>query len=470
MEFIYLITGLLLGGLLGWLYFKNKLHSNKGTCLEESEKLKGEINQVNLLKSRFEERNLLLQQTINSIQEEILKEREKNLTLNSDYASLNADHQNLKLKLEENKKEMNELQQKFSAEFKNIANSILEEKSKIFTEQNRVNIEGILKPLNEKIKDFEKKVEDTYDKESKQRYSLEREIKSLYDLNIQITKEASNLTNALKGQSKTMGNWGEVILESILEKSGLIKDSEYFVQESITDEEGKRYQPDIIIQLPENKCMIIDSKVSLVSYERYCSAEEETEKAQALKNHILSVRNHIKNLGSKSYQNLNELETLDFVLMFMPIEPAFSLAVQHDISLFNEALERNIVLVTPSTLLATLKTIASIWRQEKQNKNALEIARQGGALYDKFEGLLKDLIELGNKLKGTQKSYEDSMKKLYSGTGNLIKRAEDIKKLGAKATKSLPQSLVDRIDETDQPAASGPLQFEEETAEMDANV
>ncbi len=384
-----------------------------------------------------------------SIQEEILKEREKNVSLSSNLASINADNRNLQTRLEENRKEIEELQAKFSAEFKNIANSILEEKSRIFTEQNKNNIEGILKPLNDKIKDFEKRVEETYDRESKQRFSLEREIKNLYELNLQITKEASNLTSALKGQSKTMGNWGEVILESVLEKSGLVKDREYIVQESLMSEEGKRFQPDVIVNLPENKCIIIDSKVSLLGYEKYCSSEDETDKKAALKDHIISVRNHIKNLNQKNYQTLYQLRSLDFVLMFMPVEPAFSLAVQYDIGLFNEAFEKNIVLVSPSTLLATLKTIASIWRQEKQNRNALEIARQSGALYDKFEGLLKDLIEIGNKIKGTRKAYEDAMKKLSTGSGNLIKRAEDIKKLGAKATKSLPADLVDRMDESE---------------------
>lgn len=445
MDLIYFAAGLLLGILFTWFLLKAKYQSRSAESVALNEK----INSLNIEKSRFEERNNLLQETIKNIQSEILKEREKNLLLSTDYASINADNQNLKIRLDENRKEIEELQQKFSAEFRNIANSILEEKSKIFTEQNKNNIEGILKPLNEKIKDFEKKVEETYDRESKQRFSLEREIKNLHELNLQITKEASNLTNALKGQSKTMGNWGEVILESILEKSGLVKDREYIVQESLFSEEGKRFQPDVVVNLPENKCIIIDSKVSLVSYERYCSSEDESEKNSALKSHIQSVKNHVKNLSLKNYQSLYEMKSLDFVLMFMPIEPAFSLAVQYDISIFNEAFEKNIVIVSPSTLLATLKTIASIWRQEKQNRNALEIARQSGALYDKFEGLLKDLIEIGNKIKSTQRSYEDAMKKIYSGSGNLMKRAEDIKKLGAKTTKTLPQNLIDRIDESE---------------------
>jgi DNA recombination protein RmuC len=446
MDIVLFTAGLLLGVLFTWLILKSKFRSFLSPG--EIQKLRDEINQVNLEKSRYEERNNLLLESIKDVQDEIIKEREKNFTLNSDYSSLKADYQNLQQRMAENKNEIEQLQQKFTTEFKNIANTLLEEKSRTFTEQNKNNIDGILKPLNEKIKDFEKKVEETYDRESKQRFSLEREIKNLQELNLQITREASSLTSALKGQSKTMGNWGEVILESILEKSGLVKDREYLVQECLTTEEGKRYQPDVILLLPENRCMIIDSKVSLVAYEKYCSAEDEDEKAVELKNHIQSVRTHIKTLGAKSYQNLQDVQTLDFVLLFMPVEPAFSLAVQTDYNLYQEAFERNIVLVTPSTLLATLKTIESIWRQEKQNRNALEIARQSGALYDKFEGLLRDLIDLGNKIKSSQKTYEDAMRKLHTGNGNLIKKVEDIRKLGAKVTKTLPQSLVDRIDET----------------------
>jgi DNA recombination protein RmuC len=449
MDFVYLFTGIIIGGVLTWLLLKSRYQTSAEFTQDEKNKLDGEILQLSLNSGRLEERNLLLQDSLKNLQDEIYKEREMNISLRSENAAVKADIQNLLKKLEENKSEMEQLQQKFSTEFRNVANNILEEKSRIFTEQNRINIEGILKPLNEKIKDFEKRVEDTYDRESKQRFSLEREIKNLQELNVQITKEASNLTNALKGQSKTMGNWGEVILESILEKSGLVKDREYLVQESITTEEGKRFQPDIIIKLPDNKCVIVDSKVSLIAYEKYCSSDNEEERNAALRNHILSVRTHIKQLSLKNYQNLQDIKTLDFVLLFMPIEPAFSLAVQNDINLFNEAFEKNIVLVTPSTLLATLKTIASIWRQENQNRNAMEIARQGGALYDKLEGLLKDLIEIGNKIKGSQKSYEDAMKKLYSGSGNLLKRAEDIRKLGAKVTKILPQNLLDKIDESE---------------------
>jgi DNA recombination protein RmuC len=345
---------------------------------------------------------------------------------------------------------MENLQQKFSAEFKNIANDLLEEKSRKFTEQNKTNIESILNPLNEKLKEFQKRIEETYDKESKQRFSLEKEIKILFDLNQQMAKEANNLTIALKGQTKTQGSWGEFILDSILEKSGLQKGREYQIQETFINEDGKRRQPDVIINLPENKSLIIDSKVSLLAYENYCSSENEGDKAAYLKEHISSIRKHLRELSAKNYQNLYQLNSLDFVLLFMPIEPAFSLAVQNDLNIFNEAFERNIVIVSPSTLLATLRTIASIWRQEYQNRNALEIARQSGALYDKFQGLISDLIELGKKMNAMQLNYEEAMKKLYSGRGNLLSSVEKIKRLGAKATKSLPQSLLNRVEDPDE--------------------
>ena len=270
-------------------------------------------------------------------------------------------------------------------------------------------------------------------------------------MNQEITKEAKNLTEALKGQSKTQGNWGEFILESILEKSGLVKGREYLVQESITAESGKRFQPDIIIKLPENKSIVIDSKVSLVGYEKIVSSENENEKQLGLREHINSIRSHIKNLSSKNYQNLYQLESLDFVLMFMPIEPAFALAVQQDPQIFNDAFEQNIVIVSPSTLLATLRTIASIWRQEKQNKNAVEIARQSGELLDKFIAFVEDLISVGKGLDSTKENYVKAMNKLVEGRGNLVSRTEKIKQLGAKANKTLPPSILNRsIEDTEE--------------------
>ncbi|HVO74324.1 MAG TPA: DNA recombination protein RmuC [Ignavibacteriaceae bacterium] len=399
---------------------------------------------------KAEERNKIFEERNTALSSELNIERARILELNRSHSAMEADCKNLQGRLCEQKEELENLQQKFSAEFKNIANELLEEKSRKFTEQNKTNIESILNPLNEKLKEFQKRVEDTYDKESKQRFSLEKEIKILFDLNQQMAKEANNLTVALKGQTKTQGSWGEFILDSILEKSGLQKGREYQVQETFTNEDGRRRQPDVIINLPENKCLIIDSKVSLFAYESYCSSDNENDKSLYLKDHIASIRKHIRELSSKNYQSLYQINTLDFVLLFMPIEPAFSLAVQNDLNIFNEAFERNIVIVSPSTLLATLRTIASIWRQEYQNRNALEIARQSGALYDKFQGMISDLIELGKKMRAMEINYDEAMKKLISGRGNLVSSVEKIKKLGAKATKSLPQSLLERVDEDDE--------------------
>ena len=265
-----------------------------------------------------------------------------------------------------------------------------------------------------------------------------------------MSKDATNLTKAIKGDSKVQGGMGEIILERVLERSGLMKDREYFVQESFTSEDGRRRQPDVIIKLPEGKNIIIDSKMSLTDYERYFSAENEEEQLLALKSHVQSIKRHIKQLSEKNYHNVYNIGSLDFVLMFIPIEPAFGLAVHYDNELFAEAFERNIVIVSTSTLLATLKTIASIWRQEKQNQNAQEIARQSGALYDKFVGLVEDLIEIGKKMDMSKKSYESAMKKLSLGTGNLVGRAEKIKELGAKTTKTLPAELLNRAAEKEQ--------------------
>ena len=415
MEIIYLLIGLIVGGVSAFFIAKSKFGSGNSFLNQQLQKSEGELS----------------------------SEREKVIKLNSELSALNSDYRNLQEKLAEQKTEIEELEKRFIKEFENLANKILDEKSTKFTEQNRQNLDQILKPLGEKIKDFEKKVEDVYVTDSKERASLVQQIKTLHELNQQMSKDATNLTNALKGESKTQGNWGEFILESLLEKSGLAKDREYFLQESITSGDGKRFQPDVVIKLPENKSVVIDSKVSLVAYEKFSSAENEDERLGSIKEHILSIRNHIKNLNGKNYQNLYGINGLDFVLMFLPIEPAFSLALQNDSGLFQEAYDKNIVIVSPTTLLATLRTIASIWRQENQNKNAIEIARQSGALYDKFVGFVEDLQTIGSRIEQTQNAYSDAMKKLSTGRGNLLNSAEKIRKLGAKTSKTLPQSMID---------------------------
>jgi len=425
MEIIYLIFGLLIGAVAAWLIASSKFKGDAG---------------------RVEERSRLLEVDKSSLQSELKTERDKSEKLNSEYSFLKSDYSNLQTKLSEQKAEIEELQQKFTKEFENLANRIFDDKTKRFSEQSKTNLAEILNPLKERITEFQSKVEETNKESIKGNASLREQLSMLKDMNQQITQEAKNLTEALKGQSKTQGNWGEFILESILEKSGLVKGREYVVQESLTSESGKRFQPDVIIKLPENKSIIIDSKVSLVGYERFVSSEDENEKQLALREHINSIRSHIKSLSSKNYQNLYQLESLDFVLMFMPIEPAFALAVQNDPSIFNDAFEMNIVIVSPSTLLATLRTISSIWRQENQNKNALEIARQAGSLYDKFVNFYNDLLDVGKRMDSAKDSYENAMKKIHDGRGNLISGVEKIKQLGAKTSKTMPPAAVNRAE------------------------
>lgn len=342
------------------------------------------------------------------------------------------------------KEELSSGQAAMLAQFNSLASEVLDQKSRKFAEHNKDQIQQILSPLAERIGRFEQQVTAANQDNLTQSVALRTEIQKLAELNTRITQEAENLTKAIKGDTKVQGNWGEFILESILEKSGLVKDREYVVQASFTTGEGKRYQPDVIVNLPEGRHIIIDSKVSLVNYERFFSLEDEEDRTLALKRHVQSMRKHIKDLGEKNYQGHYHLDSLDFILMFVPIEPAFSLAAQHDLSLFNEAYEKNIVLVSPSTLIATLRTIANIWKQERQNQNALEIAERSGALYDKFVGLVEDLTQLGRQMDTAQKSYTEAMRKLSQGKGNLVRRTEHIKALGAKASKSLEQKLIDR--------------------------
>lgn len=433
MEIIVGITGLAIGGLIGWLLNKSAqssvLQDVRTRLLVEQEKSLGLVSQLD------EEKRIA------SV------ERSKVLELSTVFSRTDADYKNLQLKLAEQQKEMEGLQEKFTTQFENLANKIFDEKGKKFADQNKINLGEILNPLREKISDFEKKVELTNTESIKNHSALREQLTNLKELNQQITKEASNLTRALKGDSKAQGNWGEYILESILEKSGLVKGREYFIQESLTSEDGKRLQPDVVIKLPDNKNLIIDSKVSLVAYERFMSADDETERSIQLKQHIVSLRQHIKGLSEKNYQTLYSAGSLDFILLFVPIEPAFSASVRYDVEIFNDAFEKNIVIVSPSTLIATLRTISSIWKQEFQNRNTVEIARQATALYEKFRGFTEDLIEMGNQLKRTQSSYEGAMNKLSTGKGNLVSSVEKIRLLGLKPTKTIDQRLVERADD-----------------------
>lgn len=387
-----------------------------------------------------------LKQNLNKIEldrEDIRREKE---LLSSELARKNADFENLKQKNEEQKAEVEKLQEKFTKEFENLANKILDEKSSKFTIQNKENLDSILKPLHEKIQHFEKRVEETNKEDITRSADLRRQIIGLKELNEQMSKETTNLTKALKGDTKMQGNWGELVLERVLERSGLQKDSEYFVQQSFTTDEGKRVMPDIIIHLPGNKKLIVDSKVSLIAYERYINEPDDSEKPAHLKNHVLSVRKRVSELGEKNYHQLYEMDSPDFVLLFIPIESAFAIASMEYPNLYSEAFEKNIIIVTPTTLLAVLKTIDSMWQNEKQKENAIEIATQAGRLYDSFVNLTEELIKVGNQIGTVQKSYESAMVKL-TGKGNLIKRVENLKTLGAKASKQQNQKLLKRAEE-----------------------
>ena len=359
-----------------------------------------------------------------------------------------AEMENLQQKNTEQKADVEKLQEKFTKEFENLANRILDVKSEKFTKQNKENIENILNPLKEKIKTFEDKVEKSQKENISIHSSLKEQLLNLQSQNLKITQEAENLTKALKGDSKMQGNWGELVLERVLEKSGLEKDREYSVQQSFTREDGSRVLPDVIINLPDGKKMVVDSKVSLTAYERYINAEEEFQE-KFLKEHIGSIKNHVDQLSSKKYEDLYEMESPDFVLMFIPIEPAFAIAINNDNSIYNKAFEQNIVIVTPSTLLATLRTIDSMWNNEKQQRNAIEIARQAGALYDKFEGFISDLTKVGKKMDEAKFEYKGAMNKLVEGRGNIITSIEKLKKMGAKAKKSLPEKYLERAQQDD---------------------
>jgi len=361
-----------------------------------------------------------------------------------------SDSGNVQQRLKEHREELEVLRVQMKDQFAAIASEVVIRNSARIQEEHKEKLEDVLNPLREKIERFENQVKLTHEERLREHQSLKDELGQLQNLNKTIGLEARNLVTALKGQAKTQGNWGEMILERVLESSGLVKGREYEVQSSYQTEDGRRLQPDVIINLPEGRHIVIDSKVSLIAYDRYCQAEEnDPQRALALKEHLLSIRKHVRDLGGKNYQSLYGINTLDFVLLFVPIEPAFALAVENDQELFNEAFSQNIVLVTTSTMLATLRTIASIWRIEYQNKHALEIARQSGDLYDKFAALIDDMIAVGKKMQDAQGAYESTMNKLHTGRGNLVARVENLKKLGLKTTKQVNQRLIDRTEDLD---------------------
>ncbi|MGL5111934.1 MAG: DNA recombination protein RmuC [Flavobacterium sp.] len=437
------IIALVLGIFIGKLVFASRYESQK-TSLEE---------QIKTAQHLLEQQKAFAVQDKTTLENQLQTNLQEKETIRNEKDSLaiqlskkEVDFDNLLERHKEQKNEVAQLQEKFTKEFENLANKILDEKSNKFTEQNKENMKNILSPLQDKIQLFEKKVEDTHKESIDYHAALRQQIMGLREMNLQMSKETINLTKALKGDSKMQGNWGELVLERVLEKSGLEKGREYEVQQSHVTEAGNRVFPDVVINLPDGKKMIVDSKVSLTAYEKFINEDDDSTKASYLKEHVLSIKRHVDQLGEKNYHDLYQMESPDFVLLFIPIEPAFALALNEDTALYNKAFEKNIVIVTPSTLLATLRTIDSMWANQKQQENALEIARQAGALYDKFEGFVSDLIKIGKKIDESKIEYGAAMNKLVEGKGNLIVSVEKLKKMGAKAKKALPENVLKRAE------------------------
>jgi len=448
MELISILF-IIIGVILGYAIAHFKYKSSQALSKEEADALEAEREQAMQTISRLEERNENLSQQLEDAEAEEKEATRHANEAEKQLAELNADYRNLKERLSEQKEEMQNLQEKFKDEFENLANKILEEKSQKFTEQNKEKLDQLLKPLGEKMEQFKKKVEETHKEDIEGRSSLKQHLEHLKEMNQQMAKEAKDLTKALKGESKTQGSWGEVILQRILEKSGLTKGREYEIQESHTTDEGRRLQPDVVVHLPDEKRLVIDSKVSLTAYERMTSAEDEDERESALKQHVASLRSHVKGLSSKNYEQLYGGNSPDFVLMFVPIESAFGVALQQDTSLYYDAFDKNIVIVSPSTLLATLATIDSVWKQEYQSKNAQEIAERGGALYDKFVLFVESMQDIGQRIRQTQESYDEAMGRLSEGRGNVIRQVEMLRELGAKSSKNMPAELADQHELSD---------------------
>lgn len=446
LTIIVFIVALAIGIYIGKLIFSARFQSDK---IGLEEKLIGLTAQYNIVKEQLVNEKISAEKQLLQLAEEKENIRTEKDVLAIQLSKKEVDFENLWERNAEQKQEVEKLQEKFTKEFENLANKILEEKTNKFTEQNRENLKNILSPLQDKIHLFEKKVEDTHKESIDYHAALRQQILGLREMNEQMSKETINLTKALKGDSKMQGNWGELVLERVLEKSGLEKGREYDVQQSFTNTDGQRVFPDVVVNLPDGKKMIIDSKVSLTSYEKYINEESDILKITYLKEHVLSIKRHVEQLGEKNYHDLYQIESPDFVLLFIPIEPAFASALNEDATLYNRAFEKNVVIVTPSTLLATLRTIDSMWANQKQQENAYEIARQAGALYDKFEGFVTDLVKIGKKMDEAKTEYGNAMNKLVDGKGNLITSVEKLKKMGAKAKKALPENILKRAADDD---------------------
>ncbi|MGI0105808.1 DNA recombination protein RmuC [Salinimicrobium sp. WS361] len=445
---------LIFGGLLGYLLANFRGKSVQNVLKERNEQLN---NQYQEYKVQIQEQLLQIKEqareekeAVNNQLIEACREREeirgKKDLFSTQLTERTSEYKNLQQKLEEQKGELEKLQEKFSKEFENLANKILEQKSEKFTSINKENIAQILSPLQEKIRNFEEKVEKNSNDFIERHAQLGKQLEYLHEQNVKISEEANNLTRALKGENKTQGNWGELILERVLEKSGLVKDREYFVQQSHETEDGKKLLPDVVLHLPGDKRMVIDSKVSLVAYEKYVNEEDQEKRARHLKDHLRSLNTHIQDLSAKKYEDLYKMESPDFVLMFIPVEPALYLAQNLDSSFFYTAFQKNILLVSPTTLLSVLRTIDTLWSNEKQQQNALEIANHAASLYHKFKLLLDELETVGKRLKSTNTAYDDAMKKL-TGQQNLIKDIDQLETLGISPKQKLSQKWLSRANE-----------------------
>ena len=470
MEFVLwcIASALLLLVVLVIVLMSRKNQSGSADFLSQKESWTSQIHQLNIQLAKYEQQILHLEsesarsslhhrQELVNLHSELKEERQQLLIAERSLASAQKQFESQQQRLAEHKQEVEQLKRQLHAEFQVMANQILEDKTKKFTESNSLSMDRILSPLREKIKSFEEKVEKTYQHEAAERNTLKGVVEQLMEQSRQIKDEANSLSKALRGDNKKQGNWGEVILERVLERSGLTKDQEYRLQASLIDEDGRRFQPDAIIYLPDQKHLVVDSKVSLVAYERWVNAELDEDRESYAKQHILSIENHVKALSAKNYQELYQINSPDFVLLFMPIESAFSMSVSSKAELFSDAWDRRVVLVSPSTLLATLRTIASVWKQERQTRNVLDIAKEAGALYDKFAGFMEDMNKVGDQLDKAKLTHESARKKLETGPGNVLKRIDNLKKLGAKANKQLDVSLFDEDSASEPPLPSPKL-------------
>ncbi len=452
MEIIFLLIGIIIGAVSVYYILNIKLKSLELNKIE-FEKTQQELKETAKSKIEAEQNSKIFESQIIDFKVDISKIQENNNRLNTEIIELNksksiliTENKNLEEKLLSQKEELEQLNKKFTTEFENIANRLFEKSSEKINKQGSEQLDTILKPFKDRLTELKTQISNTYDKDTQQRIRLHEQVKQLFDLNQQISTDAQNLTNALKSNSKVQGDWGEEILENILQQSGLRKEYEYDVQSSFTDKDGKILRPDMVVHYPDKRDIVIDAKVSLTDYERFISAENKIDKDAALKGHFQSIKQHIKELSEKNYQDLYQIDTLDFVMMFVPIEGAYYIAIENDRTLWQYAYEKKIILINPTNLITALKMISNIWQQDYQNKNVMEIARQSGGLYDSFVLLLDDFSKMEKKMGETQELFTNVQKRISTGKGNLIGRVEKIKKLGAKTKKSLPEKYSDALD------------------------